>query len=918
MDPMPSNVVSNANTDTEHHSLINMLERWVVLGNFEWKTSDPSLDSVYRITDFDSGVTNEIKSYSFPQAILEKSSLHRQKLNNFFLFKSDIEFEVKVNATPFHQGALIISYHPRNLDLSNFRKLTVNHLAGISSFPHRILYLEKENTVKMRIPFAHIKDMIDLGGLDDNFGDVKIHVLVPLTDSASSTRCGITLRGRFVNPIPQTPTNSSLLTSTRYAALELEGLKKVLPTRHPVLNLAAQDGEGESTGPVTKICDTVSNVSSSLSDVPIIGKFASGISWASRLAKGVSSVLGFSKPEELNTPQIVTNKTGLYMGNVEGKDHSRVLAQIPDNCVDSRSFNPTKIDEMSHAAIVSRPNIVKRFTTGTSHMTDRLKLFSWPVTPFVYEPTSTGETFSLGSISYLAALHKYWRGELQYFLTCVKTQYHSGRIVVIYFPGLTEEELPERYEETLSTNYNAIYDLRADDDSELSLTNPFVIPYAAAEPWKRVFEVQNGKTFSKQKAFTTGSVGVYTLNNLVAPDTVDDNVSWVLSMRGGPDLEFAIPQIRIASGWRPVAKPENIQAWFITEWNETVDGREVFCDPDTATDHDPALYSADSTLVYSSAKFWDIVGRTSTEKNLTDYEFEIVWDGSPYYSDKKNTIGISTDVSGKVTDCYLAGGDFHPSTAIPNFTNFNLHASAPVSRRGPLLVAQDGMSDATNGSDPLESKATMLDSSPTYNISHSTTGEYCRSLRPLLRRFVPCFSARVTNVPHFTYSPLISKFNDDAGSVAAGRRVFPDGEYTILDSWITLIGNLYRFQSGGARLKIQTNKFDTVKASLYLNEKNDVSYNVPHYDPCFEESGLFTHLLELQIPYYGQFKARTLSQTPQFPVPQANIQFSGDLGSEEHPRTVYEAGADDLDMWFLTGPPMVHPIVPRNPPIMFD
>jgi len=125
----------------------------------------------------------------------------------------------------------------------------------------------------------------------------------------------------------------------------------------------------------------------------------------------------------------------------------------------------------------------------------------------------------------------------------VKTNFHSGRLLVVFIP------YDARFSLTTVNVTQAKYANRAVLDIREGNEFTFLFPYVASQPYMNYGDVSS-----------YGLVKVYTLDPLTAPDSVMNNITVLVEVFGGPDMEFAIPRtppfvpITVAapqSNWRP-------------------------------------------------------------------------------------------------------------------------------------------------------------------------------------------------------------------------------------------------------------------------------------------------------------------------------------------------------------------------------
>ena len=908
---MPSRVQSRANALTQDHTLKDLLSRWVKIDAFKWTSGSVEVPSQLSLASYLAGDVKYLRRFALPQAIFDNSPLIREKINNFMLMRAGVQIEVKANAEPFQQGALILAYFPRSLNTSKFRAEGNEFLSSITSAPHQVMYLEQANQMTMTVPFAHIKDMIDLTDSDDTFGYIHLYSLGGLSGPTDSESVELTTRMRFVDIDPQVSTDNSILASQKYAEIHYNAAKANYMKVH---GLRAQVSEGEKKGPVTRISSGLADVADVLSIVPGIGQFAAATGWFFRMVNKVATVFGWSKPVNQDKPAPMYQRTAGFMGNTEGPDSSMVLAQIPDNSINSGSFVPSGQDELSHSFIFSRPNYLTYATANKTSFSDSKLMFSFevaPVSSLMANIASNGQDFSLGAQSFAAALRTLWRGTIDYNIEMIKTRYHAGRFIMVYFPNRTRNELPEVFSEAMTTNHSIIYDLQAKDDEELSIARPFSIPYTSSRPWKKVLYKNENDLYDQTTLEThNGVVGVYSYNSLVCPDTVSDSVTFVLKhsfrSEGQGKMHLSIPTIAIAGGFAANNVPVNSEAEILSklqqEYPNTV-ATTVISDPAVGTDLDFYDITNQTELVIDS----EIVLNNWLRMNLNEVSLP---DGT-YTHDfvvnalnldiKNQTLTFTTEVeAGRIVDCY-SNPLMTNNTAGTGLVETSWSFASTVKTHSFVAQADEGASEPII---PME-LGEVTDNSD--KILLGTVGEYSESLRPLIKRFVHTRDIQGNTSIAFTPSDFINFDTDDTTTIApVGARSWSasdGGGGFVPESWLNLVSYLYRFCAGSTNVKAFMGFANRGTVSLAVTENLQTEFGLRESDPSFVQEGVINNALEVRTPYYGQHRARVIGDQTRGVTAKPNILIAGD---GNYP--VYEAAGDDFNMWFMIGPPVVRPI----------
>jgi hypothetical protein len=921
---MPSNLEMNTNDNTAIHSLIDMLTRFVLVETFKWSTTDTLIPLHLDPLSYVNSTKRYLKQFILPQCIFNASELHRQKMNNFMLMNADVEIELKVNSNPFQQGALLLAFFPRSLSTSKFRAEGNEFLSSVTTTPHRILNLEESNTAKMTIPYANILDMINLTDTNDSYGVLNVYVLSKLADSVTPTTIDVTLRMRFVNLKLSVATDRSIMAQTQYITMERERLRKMQEYVRPTLipGLVAQASEGETEGPVTRVSGAIATIGETLSGVPVIGTAARMIGWFARGMSRVAAVYGWSKPTDLTMPQSILNKPACYMGNVEGKDASHVLAQISDNAIDTSSINPSNEDELSLALLTGKPNFIGRYTVPKGSFTSNKLLFSWEASPWntlMQQPHANGQDYALGGVSFAYLAYVYWRGGLTYNLSCIKTQYHSGRIIVVYFPNRQRSDVPLSFSEEMTTNDHIIYDLTAKEGDLNSMTMPFSVPYTSNEPWK-LTQWKNQDGLWDATSFNThiGTVAVYCLNELVCPPSVSQDVTFLLQHKAGKGMAVAVPRIQLQGGFAVAETPKKPDA----ELNSVIN--DVYADamkvPSAGSEEAVDFKNQADEIVIeqetSAVAKWVALEGESIElpDGSYDVNLNLAFTPTGYFTDGQFTFLFSV-TDGLIENCRC--DQILTSQAISTTTNISISSSTivsfdatqfnqigqrPLRLRGIVAQSYDGATEEYSSN-------TELAHGSQHDVSRFTTGEYCLSLRPLLKRFVNI--AKIKGGDVVTRQPAdFENFDSEDTTKPLGTRSYfiendtKEGGGYLPESWLSLVSYLFRFCAGSTRTKVFIPWNATATSSLDMIDNIKVYLGRPSADPAFVQAGVVNNAVECSIPYYGQYKARTVGDDLRGKGSAQRITVSGTTDALDY----YEAAGDDFSFWYLVGPPVMRPI----------
>lgn len=572
--PMPSTSVQMALNDTTRHEIMSILERPVNLGTFEWKTADKAIPVQLKPSDYDADTKNYLQQFNFPQDIFTNSSLVVDKLKNYQYLKADIEIEVKINAQPFLQGALMLVYNPYYDQTGDFRRKGTRFLASQTSCPYKIVSIEEGNSLKLICPYANIYDLFDLSNSDNQFGSAFLYVFSSLVGPNSAETAKYTVFARFVNPQFFVPTQNDVISKIRdeheIKRLEAKGYRIAQADVSPV---AANDtGEVETPGPVSKIASGVTTISDVLSDIPVIGKVASTVAWVSRAVGKTAASFGWSKPTSILPQSKMVVKPTTTLIHTEGNDDATTLALIQDNGIDGSSFIPETKDEMNLEYILGRPNYFHAQTAENSMFSARKKITAWEVSPlskYQYENDEDSQTLYLGSFAYASMMSTLWRGTINYDIMLVKTPYHQGRFAVVFLPETNLKDVPDELGDLLNTNYNVVCNLKDRQDEMGRTTFRVSVPFISNTDWRETYKRSTNTSNPGPDASTldtkTGCLAIYSLVDLSNPPTVAGQVTFYIAHSAGPDYQLARPTLNLAPGFQQRYAQTDIGTVFVPE-----------------------------------------------------------------------------------------------------------------------------------------------------------------------------------------------------------------------------------------------------------------------------------------------------------------------------------------------------------------
>lgn len=483
--------------------------------------------------------------HSFPKALLV-NPLYANKIQGFFGFRATLVLRLQVNAERFQQGRYMLCATPMGgmtagLKATQWYTTHSSTLVQRSQLPHAEVDLATETGCELRLPFSSAHDFYPLQrtreALEPIWYFVRIHPYVALTSGAGSPTAKYTLWAHFEDvqfigqcvPV-ELQSGISGKSFKRKSASEYEAKQK-------------------GVGPIESITRSVAKASSYLAPLPIIGSFASQLSWVSDILANTASVFGWSAPINLDSTRRIRFNEFAYATNVNKVDNSMPLSTDANNqvCV-LPGLAPTEIDEMNVSAFASKMSYQDIFTWSTSQAENAILaeydagIYPTTVQSNIYGTGSTVLAYSYTPAQYLATLFSGYRGSVLMRFKFVKTEFHSGRLSIEFNPnarGITPGAIDDSVAPFV---YRDIVDVRSLNEYS------FEIPYISETPY---LDTETGL----RSAF--GRIEVRVIDPLVGPATVASTVSIIMEMALGKDAEFfgyrkllssAVQEVTLQSG----------------------------------------------------------------------------------------------------------------------------------------------------------------------------------------------------------------------------------------------------------------------------------------------------------------------------------------------------------------------------------
>lgn len=468
--------------------------------------------------------------------------VYKSKIKGFLGFKATTVVTLQINATRFQQGRYFLAFLPTGgVSLSStagdrFKKQHMFSLKQWTMLPHVEIDVACDTQAQLRIPFVSAETYWPLNATTGNccgdIGAVMIRPYIPVVSASGVQTISYNLYFHFEDIMLQGPAEPQ----SGWSA------KRELPAKN---------------GPLSSVLLKGSQAAGVMARIPTISSFAKTSEWALDIASSVAAIFGLSKPINLEVVSKIQKSMGQYLYNVDGAINALPISlSVKYDLQALPGFAGNDVDELSFDYLKTIPSFIGSNTAGdvgtgtimswTSANAVGTFIGSIPVGPLadvvvLADGASTFQTYNYGPIGLMGKLFQNWRGSLTYTFKFVKTEFHSGRLMINYTP------VDFRNSNVYNTFANQVYILKEIVDirecNQVTITVPFICN-------RNYLDTLN----------YTGYLTLYVLDVLQAPSTVSANVSVICEISGGPDFEVFNPQFSNLiplqpsapqSGWEP-------------------------------------------------------------------------------------------------------------------------------------------------------------------------------------------------------------------------------------------------------------------------------------------------------------------------------------------------------------------------------
>lgn len=453
------------------------------------------------------------------KTIVTSTSAWTNKFQGFQLMRGDFVIKLKINANPFQSGLLMLHFLPCEGDY-NAASYAVSALHNVNLVtkiqqPHVELNC-RDAACEMRIPYITPGSYYDIKLGVYDWGSLFLDVMSPLrVGAAGTTNLNISVYCSIENAVFAAPIVPQMGKQGR-----LKG------------RVYSHEEEKMDTNSVSGALAKVSSVAMGFHDIPIIGALAEPVSWAARVAGGVASIFGWSKPQCESAIMPMTKQELRYGATSDGHDMAFPIALLQDNRIKMISDKTiTDQDEMSFAFLKRIPLLLNSIgTTWDTSQASGVVLMTQAITPLslLKSGSTAGSTNTTNWVTgppWLILANEFclWRGSVDITFKFIKTEFHTGMLEITWSPATVTGVLP--------TTSTSIFSLREVIDIRYQSEITLNMPYMVYIDWLHTIGTPN----------ISGNFRISVVNSLRAPENASQTIEFMTYITAGDDFEYAIP-----------------------------------------------------------------------------------------------------------------------------------------------------------------------------------------------------------------------------------------------------------------------------------------------------------------------------------------------------------------------------------------
>lgn len=386
-----------------------------------------------------------------------------RKLQNYAYLSANLKIKVIVNASPFYYGYGFCTYVPyiKNNPGALAGPIEAEGVTMAATCRQRIDILpSKSQGGEMLLPYINAKNWLRIGVLQDfnDMGQLQVWSSDVLAFANAAAGPNVTVQ----------------------IFAWAEDVKVSGPTSQ--LPFQAGKDEYEDTGPISGVASNVAGAAGALASYvpPPYVPFALATQLGANAIASMAKLFGYTNVPVIDDVAAFKNLPFHAMASSEISCPFEKLTVDPKNelTIDNRVAGGKGVDELTVSYLCGKKNVIS-LPNWTSANTPGASIAVINVSPIIFM-TATGFAPSIGvgsatplytiPMTQVARCFNYWRGTMVYRFKFICSQYHRGRIAILWDPA---HGTAADFDYTV--NYSRIVDIA--EETEVEIRVPFMQAY---------------------------------------------------------------------------------------------------------------------------------------------------------------------------------------------------------------------------------------------------------------------------------------------------------------------------------------------------------------------------------------------------------------------------------------------------------
>lgn len=460
-----------------------------------------------------------------PWALYFENLRVANRLSNFNLMRAKLHVKVVINGNSFQYGRALVSYLPFDVfdTLSTNAALVREDLVQASQQPRIFLDPTTSQGGEMILPFYNYWN----------------YCSIPNTQWEELG----TLFFRSFNDLKHANGASDVVTISVFAWAE--DVEMSVLTSVDQNNIGPQSGKevdevndkGRISGPATSIA----KVAGTLTKVPYIAPFAQATEMAASTTASIAKMFGYCRPPVTKNPEPYKPypASALALTNTGDGPTKMTVDEKQELSIDPRIAGLGGVDALNIKEIAKRESYLTSFSWNIGTSPETL-LWNARVDPCQWAQNAGPPTsYHFPACAMAAMPFRYWTGTMRFRFQIVCSEFHRGRLKVVYDPNFFASN-------EYNTNYLTVVDIADKTDFTVEIANgqDFTLLPHALPGVDSITTMYSTTPFTSRPNPTRGNgvVGVYVVNELTTPNSAVNNdieVNVFVSM--GDDFEVFVP-----------------------------------------------------------------------------------------------------------------------------------------------------------------------------------------------------------------------------------------------------------------------------------------------------------------------------------------------------------------------------------------